>query len=80
MTQAVEDGATVPVYYESRLVKLDLDEDTLKLLDDEYDKLAEEGADEQDIKRSKSENARLRAFAFSPTNHRHTLQGHHKSL
>ena len=66
MTQAVEDGATVPVYYESRLVKLDLDEDTLKLLDDEYDKLAEEGADEQDIKRSKSENARLRALLSAP--------------
>ena len=30
MTQAVEDGATVPVYYESRLLKLDLDADTLK--------------------------------------------------
>ncbi|MCS2305277.1 hypothetical protein NXX23_29955 [Bacteroides ovatus] len=43
MTQAVEDGATVPVYYESRLLKLDLDDDTLRLLDSEYDKLAEEG-------------------------------------
>ena len=66
MTQAVEDGATVPVYYESRLVKLDLDEDTLRLLDNEYDKLAEEGADEQDIKRSKSENARLCALLSAP--------------
>ena len=66
MTQAVEDGATVPVYYESRLVKLDLDEDTLKLLDREYDKLAEEGADEQDIRRSKDENARLRALLSAP--------------
>ena len=42
MTQAVEDGATVPVYYESRLLKLDLDDDTLKLLDSEYDKLAKD--------------------------------------
>ena len=66
MTQAVEDGATVPVYYESRLVKLDLDEDTLKLLDNEYDKLAEEGANEQDIKHSKAENARLRALLSAP--------------
>ena len=66
MTQAVEDGATVPVYYESRLLKLDLDADTLKLLDNEYEKLAEEGAEEQDIKRSKDENARLHALLSAP--------------
>ena len=36
MTQAVEDGATRPVYYESRVIKLNLDEDTLKLIDSEY--------------------------------------------
>lgn len=61
MTQAVEDGATVPVYYESRLIKLNLDEETLRLLDREYDKLADEGADDEDIKRSKQENAQLHA-------------------
>ena len=66
MTQAVEDGATVPVYYESRLVKLDLDEELLKLLDNEYEKLAEEGAEEQDIKRSKKENARIHALLSAP--------------
>ena len=33
MTQAVEDGATRPVYYESRVIKLNLDESTLKLID-----------------------------------------------
>ena len=33
MTQAVEDGATRPVYYESRVIKLKLDEQTLKLID-----------------------------------------------
>lgn len=66
MTQAVEDGATVPVYYESRLIQLNLDEETLKLLDREYDKLAEEGAFEEDIKRSKQENARLHALLHAP--------------
>lgn len=66
MTQAVEDGATVPVYYESRLIKLDLDGDTLKQLDEEYEQLAEEGADEQDIKRSKEDNARLRSLLSAP--------------
>lgn len=33
MTQAVEDGATRPVYYESRVVHLKLDENTLALID-----------------------------------------------
>lgn len=32
MTQAVEDGATRPVYYESRVIHLKLDENTLRLL------------------------------------------------
>ena len=31
MSQAVDDGATRPVYYESRVVNLNLDEDTMKL-------------------------------------------------
>lgn len=66
MTQAVEDGATVPVYYESRLIKLNLDEESLRLLDREYDKLAEEGADDEDIKRSKQENAQLHALLHAP--------------
>jgi len=32
---AVADGATVPIYYESRLAKLDLDSEVLKEIDDE---------------------------------------------
>ena len=40
MTQAVEDGATRPVYYESRVVKLNLDPNTLALIDKEYDLMA----------------------------------------
>ena len=35
MTQAVEDGATRPVYYESRVIHLKLDEDVLRLIDAE---------------------------------------------
>lgn len=42
MSQAVDDGATRPVYYESRVVNLNLDEDTMKLLNDEFDNLADE--------------------------------------
>ena len=44
MTQAVADGATCAVFYESRVINLNLDEETLKKLDDEYELLAEEGA------------------------------------
>lgn len=40
MTQAVEDGATRPVYYESRVIKLHLDEATLNLIDTEYEIMA----------------------------------------
>ena len=52
MTQSVEDGATRPVYYESRVVKLNLDEKTLKLIDSEYDKMAD-NADQAVIEKSK---------------------------
>ena len=54
MTQAVEDGATRPVYYESRVMKLKLNENTLKLIDAEYDIMAQ-NADAEVIERSKRE-------------------------
>lgn len=52
MTQAVEDGATRPVYYESRVIKLNLDENTLRLMDAEYDTMAA-NADAEVIEKSK---------------------------
>ena len=42
MQQAKADGATVAIYYESRLAKLRLKDDALALLDDEVDELAED--------------------------------------
>jgi type I restriction enzyme R subunit len=42
MQQAKEDGATVAIYYESRLAKLRLKDDELPALDDEVDELAED--------------------------------------
>jgi type I restriction enzyme R subunit len=53
MTQAVEDGATRPVYYESRVVKLKLDSKTLEALDKKYEWL-EQVSDQETIKKSKS--------------------------
>ncbi len=58
MTQAVKDGATRPVFYESRVINLKLDEKTLKLIDNEYDTLAEQ-ADEAAIEKSKRELGRI---------------------
>lgn len=52
MTQAVEDGATRPVYYESRVIHLKLDENTLQLIDATYD-ILEQSADSQTIEKSK---------------------------
>ncbi|WP_308604073.1 type I restriction endonuclease subunit R [uncultured Fibrobacter sp.] len=60
MTQAVEDGATRPVYYESRVIKLNLDEETLKLIDAEYDIMAA-NADEEVIEKSKRELGQMEA-------------------
>lgn len=59
MSQAVDDGATRPVYYESRVVNLNLDEDTLQLLNDEFDHLSDEGATDEQIKKAKQEHSRL---------------------
>lgn len=61
MTQAVEDGATRPVYYESRVVKLNLDEDTLKIIDDVYDLMAS-NADEVVIEKSKKKLGQMEAI------------------
>ena len=61
MTQAVEDGATRPVYYESRVINLKLDEATLKLIDAEYDLMAN-NADPDVIERSKKELGHMEAI------------------
>ncbi|WP_347002097.1 type I restriction endonuclease subunit R, partial [Anaerotruncus colihominis] len=61
MTQAVEDGATRPVYYESRVIHLKLDENTLRLIDQEYDLMAE-SADPYVIEKSKRELGQMEAI------------------
>ena len=66
MTQAVEDGATRPVFYESRVINLNLDEETLKLIDEEYELLTEEGAEKELIEKSKRELSHLEAILGAP--------------
>ena len=58
MTQAVEDGATRPVYYESRVVKLQLAPATLALIDKEYDIMAQ-NADKEVVEQSKRELSKM---------------------
>ena len=64
MTQAVEDGATVPIYYENRTAKIKLNVDLLKKIDAEYDKLAAE-ASEMMIEKSKSDLLSIEAIIGS---------------
>ncbi|EJV1367656.1 type I restriction endonuclease subunit R, partial [Pseudomonas aeruginosa] len=47
MQQAKEDGATVAIYYESRLAKLSLKDSELAHIDDEVDELAEDEEEDQ---------------------------------
>ena len=61
MTQAVEDGATRPVYYESRVLKLNLDKEVLELIDAEYDLMAQ-NADEEVIDKSKKDLGKMEAI------------------
>ena len=67
MTQAVEDGATRPVYYESRVFNLHLDKETLKLIDQEYELIeATNEADESTIQKSKQMLGKMEAVLGNP--------------
>lgn len=65
MTQAIEDGATKSIFYESRVVKLKLDEATLDELNKKYGELAEK-ADSEVIERSKREMGKLDSILGAP--------------
>lgn len=60
MTQAIEDGATRPVYYESRVINLKLNEKVVDLIDAEYDLMALQ-ADAYNIDKSKRELSKMEA-------------------
>ncbi len=64
MTQAVEDGATVPIYYENRTAKIKLNEELLKKIDAEYEKMEGE-ASETAIEKSKSDLSTIEAIIGS---------------
>jgi type I restriction enzyme, R subunit len=65
ISQAVEDGATVPIYYESRLARIHLNEDELQKIDEELT-VAAEDQPEYVVQREKSKWARLEAIIGEP--------------
>ncbi|MBU2803812.1 type I restriction endonuclease subunit R [Acidithiobacillus ferridurans] len=63
--RAVEDGATVPIYYESRLVRLNLPEDQRPVIDSTFEEITED--DEQENReRLKTRWAQLEALVGAP--------------
>lgn len=63
--QAVEDGATVRIYYESRLAKLNLDEEKIPELDKEFEALTE-GQEEVVSQKTKTKWTQLEAIVGHP--------------
>lgn len=62
--QAVDDGATVPISYESRLVKVKLNEKTAKALDDEIANIAD--ATEEQLENAKKKTTTIDAVVGHP--------------
>ncbi len=64
IAQAVKDGATVPLSYESRLVKIRFNDDVSQKIDDEVDAI--EGATPEQIEKAKKKNAQINAIVGHP--------------
>lgn len=56
---AVDDGATVPIYYESRLAKLDINRDMIEELSDKVEEIVEDDEDVGGREKTKGEWSRL---------------------
>ncbi|SHJ90121.1 type I restriction enzyme, R subunit [Caminicella sporogenes DSM 14501] len=65
MTRAVEDGATVKIYYENRIIKLETDDEELKKIDEEFEEITE-GQEQEEKEKYKSKWSRLEAIVGSP--------------
>lgn len=64
--RAVEDKATVPIYYEGRLLRLNVSEDSRRHLDVDFNEVTE-GQEEDEKAKAKSRWARLEAIVGTPT-------------
>ncbi len=56
---AVDDGATVPIYYESRLARLDLNHEEIEALSAQVDEVVEDEEDDRQREQKKGEWSRL---------------------
>ena len=63
--QAVQDGATVPIFYESRLAKIHLNDEVVSGIDEEVEEAAD-GADEDVVEKSKSKWTKIASIVGSP--------------
>ncbi len=59
--RAVEDGATVPIYYEARVVKVELDPVKVSYLDEEFEEIME-GQEDDDKRRSATRWSQIEAL------------------
>jgi type I restriction enzyme, R subunit len=64
ISQAVDDGATVPIYYEARIAKIKLPEEKLPILDEEFEEVTE-AEEESDKSKLKSTWSKLEALVGS---------------
>lgn len=65
MTRAVEDEATVKIYYENRIIKLETDEEELTKIDDEFEEVTE-GQEDNEREKNKAKWSKLEAIVGSP--------------
>ena len=65
MTQAVDDGATVKIYYENRIIKLEADSEELEKIDEEFEELAQ-GYEEHQKEKMKGNFTKMEAIVGSP--------------
>ncbi|MFY1614446.1 type I restriction endonuclease subunit R [Macellibacteroides fermentans] len=66
MTESVRDEITVRIVYEGRAAKVVLNNSELQKIEQYYNDVAEEGANEYQIEKSKQESARLNAILGDP--------------
>ncbi|MGJ8513920.1 type I restriction endonuclease subunit R [Carnimonas bestiolae] len=64
ISRAVEDGATVPIYYESRLARISIDDDERPRIDDEVEEVLE-GENENAAERVKQKYSTVEALVGS---------------
>lgn len=65
MTRAVEDKATVKIYYENRIIRLEANEEELAKIDEEFEEITED-QEEPVREKYKSKWSRLEAIVGSP--------------